>query len=173
MAQSTRQRGCLGPDVRKFSRLLYTYIFFKAPNKKFLNRAKELYCDTTIFVFWFSIVYLPKKNGNWKMAQGCWRSPNSFFVNEHTCKKKKSIWQPTWDISEPRLTWHVKKIFITSHESVTRFDTFFLLLESYIYIIYYSELKEQRYIHIGYDNTRLKDLICNRPLMLVRGGISM
>ena len=24
------------------------------------NRAKELYCDTTIFVFWFFIVYLPK-----------------------------------------------------------------------------------------------------------------
>ena len=25
------------------------------------NRAKELYFDATIFVFWFVIVYLPKK----------------------------------------------------------------------------------------------------------------
>ena len=36
-------------------------IFFKKPNKKIYNRAKELYCDITIFVFWFFIVYLPKK----------------------------------------------------------------------------------------------------------------
>ena len=25
------------------------------------NRAKELYCDAIMFVFWFFIVYLPKK----------------------------------------------------------------------------------------------------------------
>ena len=25
------------------------------------NRGKELYCDATIFVFWFFIVYSPKK----------------------------------------------------------------------------------------------------------------
>ena len=35
------------------------------------NGAKELYCDATVFVFWFFIVYLPKKkNENWNMAQG-------------------------------------------------------------------------------------------------------
>ena len=39
------------------------------------NIAKELYCDATIFVFRFFIVYLPKENGNWKMAQGCRLSP--------------------------------------------------------------------------------------------------
>ena len=32
------------------------------------NRAKELYCDSTIFVFWFFIVYLPKKK--WKLKNG-------------------------------------------------------------------------------------------------------
>ena len=35
--------------------------FFKKPTKKNYNRAKELYCDATIFRFWFFIVYLPKK----------------------------------------------------------------------------------------------------------------
>ena len=43
------------------------------------NRAKELYCDATIFVFWYFIVYLPKKSGNWKMAQGCPTFPYTFL----------------------------------------------------------------------------------------------
>ena len=34
----------------------------------FYNRAKELYCDATIFVFWFFIVYLLKKK--WKLKNG-------------------------------------------------------------------------------------------------------
>ena len=58
--------------------------FFKKPNKKIYNRSKELYCDATIFIFGFFIVYWPKKNGNWKMAQGCWLSPthiNYFLIN--------------------------------------------------------------------------------------------
>ena len=45
--------------------------FFKKPDQKIYNRPKESYCDATIFLFLFFIVYLPKKNGNWKMAQGC------------------------------------------------------------------------------------------------------
>ena len=44
--------------------------FFKEPKKKKLQWAKELYCDATIFVIWFFIVYLPKKYGNLKMANG-------------------------------------------------------------------------------------------------------
>ena len=46
--------------------------FFKKPNKQIYNRAKELYCDATIFVFWFSIVYLPKKmeTEKWPKAAG-------------------------------------------------------------------------------------------------------
>ena len=34
------------------------------------NRAKELDCDVTIFVFWFFIIYLPKKmeTKNWPKA---------------------------------------------------------------------------------------------------------
>ena len=55
------------PDVKKCWNLLYAY--------KFFYTAKELYCDATIFVFSFFIVYLPKKNGNWKMVQGCRLSP--------------------------------------------------------------------------------------------------
>ena len=49
--------------------------FLKKRNKKIYNRAKELYCDATIFVLWFVIVYLLKKRGNWTMAQGCRLSP--------------------------------------------------------------------------------------------------
>ena len=45
------------------------------------STAKELYCDATIF-FWFFIVYLPKKNGNWKMAQGCRLSPTSVHLSD-------------------------------------------------------------------------------------------
>ena len=53
VALGNRQRGYLGPGVKKLSSLLYTYNnnFFKKPNKKMYNRAEELYCDATIFVF--------------------------------------------------------------------------------------------------------------------------
>ena len=50
---------------------------FLRNQKKNYNTAKELYCEPTIFVFWFFIVYLPKKNENWKMVQGCRLSPTS------------------------------------------------------------------------------------------------
>ena len=44
------------------------------------NRAKELYCDTTIYVFGFFILYLPKK-----METEKWRkvadSPLSYFFS--------------------------------------------------------------------------------------------
>ena len=42
------------------------------------NTAKELYCDANVFVFLFFIVYMPKKNRNWKMAQGCRLSPTIY-----------------------------------------------------------------------------------------------
>ena len=45
--------------ISKFT--LYIFFFFKKPNKKNYNRAKELSCDATIFVFWFFIVYFLKK----------------------------------------------------------------------------------------------------------------
>ena len=48
MAQGTRQRGCLGPDVKKISSLLYTYKFFEETKQK-------------LYIFLFFIVYLPKK----------------------------------------------------------------------------------------------------------------
>ena len=56
--------------------ILSLFTYYVCDDKvKIYNRAKELYCNATIFVFLFSIVYLPKKNGNWKMAQGCRLSP--------------------------------------------------------------------------------------------------
>ena len=60
MAQGAHQRGRLGPDVKNFSSLLYTYKL-RNQTKKVCNKAKELYCDATIFVFRFFILYLPKK----------------------------------------------------------------------------------------------------------------
>ena len=75
MAHGTLKRGCFEPDVKNFHVYFIHIIFFKKPNKKIYNRAKELYCDATIFVFLLFIVNLPKKNGNWKMAQIAADSP--------------------------------------------------------------------------------------------------
>ena len=69
------KEGALGQISKKIQVYFLHIIFFKKPNKKIYNSAKELYCDATIFIFRFFIVYLPKKNGNWKMAQGYRRSP--------------------------------------------------------------------------------------------------
>ena len=52
----------LGSAVKKCSSSFYTYKFFlRNQIKKIYNRAKELYCDATIFVCPFFIVYLSKK----------------------------------------------------------------------------------------------------------------
>ena len=63
--------GALGQMSKKFPVYFIHINFFLKPNKQIYSRAKKLYCVAIIFVFWFFIVYLPKKNGNWKMAQGC------------------------------------------------------------------------------------------------------
>ena len=55
------KEGTLGQMSKNFQVYFINVNFFKKPNKKNYNRAKELYCDATIFVFWFFIVYLPKK----------------------------------------------------------------------------------------------------------------
>ena len=49
--------------VRYKKNVKFTLWLIKNLIKKF-NRPKELYCDATMFVFRFFIVYLPKKNGN-------------------------------------------------------------------------------------------------------------
>ena len=57
------------------------------PNKKIYNRAKELYCDATIFVFRFFIVYLLKKiwTKQWPKAAD---SP----LIQRILKEKKNKW---------------------------------------------------------------------------------
>ena len=62
VAQGTRQRGCLlfVQIAKKFQVYFIHIISFKKP-KKIDNRANELYCDATIFVVRFFIVYLSKK----------------------------------------------------------------------------------------------------------------
>ena len=57
-------KGTLGQIWKNFQVYFIHIDFFKKPNKKIYNRAKELYYDAAIFVFWFFIVYLPKKNAN-------------------------------------------------------------------------------------------------------------
>ena len=69
------REGALGQMTKNFHVYLINIIFFKKPTEKKYNTAKELHCDAAIFVIWFFIVYLLKKNGNGKMAQGCWLSP--------------------------------------------------------------------------------------------------
>ena len=61
----------LGQMSKNFQVYFVNINFFKKLNKKIYNRAKDLYCNATIFVFRFFIVYLLNKNGNWKMAQDC------------------------------------------------------------------------------------------------------
>ena len=54
--------------------------------KKIYNRAKELYCDATIFVFWFFIVYLPKKKmetEKWPKAADSPLPINCEFTGSH------------------------------------------------------------------------------------------
>ena len=55
------KEGALGQMSKNFQIYFIHINFFNKPNKNFYNRAKELYCDATIFVFWFFIVYLLKK----------------------------------------------------------------------------------------------------------------
>ena len=55
------KEGALGQMSKNFQVYFIHIIFFKKPNKKIYYRAKELYCDATIFVFWLFIVYLSKK----------------------------------------------------------------------------------------------------------------
>ena len=69
------KEGVLGHMLRNFQVYFMHINFFNNPKKKNYNRAKKLYCNATIFVFWFFIVYLAKKKWNWKMAQGCRLSP--------------------------------------------------------------------------------------------------
>ena len=45
------KEGALGQMPKNFQVYFIHINFFKKPNKKIYNRAKELYCDATIFVF--------------------------------------------------------------------------------------------------------------------------
>ena len=73
------KEGALGQMLTNFQVYFVRVNVFKKTNKKIYNRAKELYCDATIFVFRFVIVYSSKKNGNWKIVQGCRLSPTHFI----------------------------------------------------------------------------------------------
>ena len=55
------KEGALGQMSKNFQIYFIHINLFEKPNKKIYNRTKELYYDATIFVFWFFIVYLPKK----------------------------------------------------------------------------------------------------------------
>ena len=55
------REGLLGQMSKNFQVYFIHINFFKKPNRKIYNRAKELNCDATIFVNWFFIVYSPKK----------------------------------------------------------------------------------------------------------------
>ena len=59
--KATAREGALGRMSKIFQVYFIHINFFKKSNKKIYIKAKELYCDATILVFWFFIVYLPKK----------------------------------------------------------------------------------------------------------------
>ena len=89
---------CLGSDVKKFQVYFIHINFFKKPNKKNYNRIKKLYCNATIFVLWFFIVYLPKKNKKYgprlptlpsgaKNTFFLFHKKNLLFLNNYGAKK--------------------------------------------------------------------------------------
>ena len=78
------KEAAFGQMSKKFQVYFIHIHFFKKPNKKTYNRAKELYCGATIFVFWFIIVYLPKKK-KWKLKYGP-RLPA--LLHKHQCQSK-------------------------------------------------------------------------------------
>ena len=49
MAKGTRQRVCLGPNPKKLQVYFIHINFFKKPNEKNYDRAKELYYEAAIF----------------------------------------------------------------------------------------------------------------------------
>ena len=55
------KEGALGQMSKNFQVYFIHINFLRNQTKKIYNRAKELYCHATIFVFLFFIVYLPKK----------------------------------------------------------------------------------------------------------------
>ena len=82
-------------QISKIFQVYFIHInSFKKPSRKIYNTAKEFYCNATIFVFWFFIVDLPKKHGNWKMAQGCRLSPTIFayIKNRMICAWPLTYW---------------------------------------------------------------------------------
>ena len=71
---------CALDQIFKKIQVLHTHInFLRNRTKKIYNRAKELYCDATIFVFQFFIVYLSKKK------KKKWKMKNDFSM-EFTCR---------------------------------------------------------------------------------------
>ena len=57
----------LGQMSKNFQVYFIHINFFKKPNEKMYNRAKELYCDATIFFFDSLLSTCPKK---WKLKNG-------------------------------------------------------------------------------------------------------
>ena len=75
------KEGALGQMSKNFQ-VYFIHINFFKKLKKIYNRVKELYCDFTVFVFWFFIVYLPKKIKTEKWSKAA-NSPSSNFVEIH------------------------------------------------------------------------------------------
>ena len=62
MAQGARQRGCLGPDAKKISSLLYTYKFFKETKLKKFTIESNDYIAMLLYLFFDSLLSTcPKK----------------------------------------------------------------------------------------------------------------
>ena len=76
------QEDALGQMSKKFQVYFIHISFFRKPDKKIYNRAKESYCAASMFVFRFFIVYLPKKK--WKLKNNPRLSTLPYSNNCHT-----------------------------------------------------------------------------------------
>ena len=63
------KEGALDQKSKNFQVYFIHIIFFKQPSKKIDNRAEELYCNATIYIF-FLIIYCPKKMETDKWLKG-------------------------------------------------------------------------------------------------------
>ena len=97
MAQGTRQRHLALGQMSKTFQVYFLHInFFKKSNNKIYNRAKKLYCDATIFVFFNSLLstYAKKmETEKWPKAADSPLPIGSVSLFLHVFCVLRSFWQ--------------------------------------------------------------------------------
>ena len=102
VSESTRQRGCLGPDVKKIANLLYRYKFFQENKQKKFTTEPKSYTAMLLYLFFdYSLSTCPKKMETEKWPKAADSPLNIFslvhnflYINhlrENTCLKYRFL----------------------------------------------------------------------------------